>query len=157
MATFHKANEYFHKKYAESLKVLEKYKLKATIKHTNESAMIRLTYSDDSRNWKFNLQFAIEMDLENFSNESIDVLATRFFAALPRLYPMFELRNTYMAMSGEELDYSSLETLMNSLGSLRPEDVGFDAEFDGFWVSENNSHDCFLEFSSEALKAMEAL
>ena len=157
MATFHKANEYFHKKYAESLMVLEKYKLKATIKHTNESAMIRLTYSDDSRNWKFNLQFAIEMDLENFSNESIDVLATRFFAALPQLYPMLELRNTYMAMSGEELDYSSLETLMNSLGRLRPEDVGFDAEFDGFWVSENNSHDCFLEFSSEALKAMEAM
>jgi len=43
MATFHKANEYFQKKYTESLRVLEKYKLNATIKHTNHEVQISLT------------------------------------------------------------------------------------------------------------------
>ena len=157
MATFNKADEYFHKKYSESLSVLEKYKLKATIKHTNHDVVIRLTYLEGGEYQKFNLEYSKCVSTTNFTLKSIDELAAVFFNALPRLYPMLELRNSYIQINGKEIDSDLLKSLIDAYHSIEPVDSEFDVGFDGHWVKWDYSRDCFMEFSSQALKALEAM
>ena len=157
MATFHKANEYFQKKYAESLRVLEKYKLKATIKHTNHEVLICLTYLGENQSIHFDLQHSRCIATAKFTMSAIDNLAGEFFAALPRLIPMLELRNTYIRMNGWEISSDSLNSLHNAFGEIDSTDTEFDADVDGHWMLWDNQNDVFHPISSTALKALESM
>ena len=157
MATFHKANEYFQKKYAESLRVLEKYKLAATIKHTNHEVEINLASLEGGNSFSFDLQHARCIETAKFTMGAIDKLADEFFAAFPKLIPMLELRNTYIRINGGDIHSGSLNSLHKAFHEMESTDPEFDAYVDGHWMQWDYENDMFHPFSSTALKALESM
>ena len=157
MATFHKANEYFQKKYAESLRVLEKYELRATIKHTNDEVLIRLTSLEGGNSFSFDLQHARCIEIAKFTMGAIDALAGDFFAAFQKLIPMLKLRSTYFRINGGEISSDSLNSLHKAFGEIESTDPEFDADVDGHWMLWDYMNDVFHPISSTALKALESM
>ena len=136
MAKLNKADKYFHKKFAESLQILEEYQLKATIRHDGDFVFIRMTYSDRNRDRNFPLQHATTIVWGEEDNDSIDKLATEFFGAFPRLRPMLDARKAYMAMTGVDLDIFSLDSLGEYSIKEKLSDAELDPGFDGLWLME---------------------
>lgn len=157
MATFHKANEYFQKKYAESLRVLDKYELRATIKHTNHEVEINLASLEGGHSFSFELQHARCIETAKFTMSAIDTLADEFFAAFPKLIPMLELRSTYIGINGGEIHSGSLNSLHKAFHEIDSTDSEFDADVDGHWMQWDFENDMFHPFSSTALKALESM
>jgi hypothetical protein len=157
MATFHKASEYFQKKYAESLRVLEKYKLRATIKHTNDEVQIILTSLEGGNSFTLEVQHARCIETAKFTMRAIDTLAGEFFAAFPKLIPMLELRSTYFRIHGGDIDSDSFNSLHKAFHEMEPTDPEFDAEVDGQWMLWDYQNDVFFPFSSKALKGLESM